>query len=172
MTSGILLEVGFDDTEPNTPRTISSWVFDRAVAAGLRPGIDMIDNCAHGIRCYHPGYTFVEKLQAVSTKYRNERSGSGMPVNFLRHYYDVYALLAAPEVLAFIGTDRYHQRKVERFRRDDNLSIKDNEAFKLSDPAVLALYEQEYARIREFFYGEPPTLREILTRIAENIDRL
>lgn len=172
LKEGILLEVGFDDTEPNFPRTISSWAFDQAVAAGLLPGTDMIDNRAQEIRCYHPGYTLVEKLQAVSTKYRQERSGHGMPVNFLRHYYDIYALLAVPEVQAFIGTDRYHERKRERFRAQDNLEIRSNEAFFIPDPVVLQAYEQEYASISSIFYGEPPTLRQILTRIADNVERL
>lgn len=169
---GILLEIGFDDTEPNLPRTISSWAFDQAEAAGLLPGVELMDNRAVEIRCYHPGFTFVEKLQAVSTKYRLERSGTGMPKNFLRHYYDLYALLAAPEVQAFIGTERYHLRKQERFRTQDNLDIRTNEAFWLRDAAVFDAYEQEYWRIWEFFYGQPPTLRQILDRIAEHIDRL
>jgi len=29
---GILLEVGFDDTAPNTPCTISSWALDAALS--------------------------------------------------------------------------------------------------------------------------------------------
>lgn len=169
---GILLEIGFDDTEPNEPRTISSWAFDQAETSGFQPGKDVLDNRAINIRCYHPGFTFVEKLQAVSTKYRLERSGQGMPQNFLRHYYDIYALLAVPEVQAFIGTERYHQRKQERFRTQDNLDIRTNEAFFIPDPAVLQVYEQEYARISSIFYGAPPSLHQILARIAENIDRL
>jgi len=169
---GILLEIGFDDTEPNTPRNISSWAFDWAEATGLQPGVDIEDNRAQSIRCYHPGYTFVEKLQAVSTKYRNERKGSGMPVNFLRHYYDIYALLAVPEVQAFIGTERYHQRKVERFRKEDNPDIKTNEAFILTDPQVKQKYAAEYLRIRELFYVEPPTFDEILERIQTHIKTL
>lgn len=172
LKEGILLEVGFDDTEPNLPRTISSWAFDQAEASGLHRNVDMADNRALNIRCYHPGYTFVEKLQAVSTKYRLERSGTGMPKNFLRHYYDIYALLAVPEVQDFIGTERYHQRKRERFRAQDNLDIRTNEAFFIPDPAVLELYEQEYRRISTIFYGTPPSLQEILARIAEHIAHL
>lgn len=169
---GILLEIGFDDTEPNAPRTISSWALEQAEMAGFRPGVDVLDNRAVNIRCYHPGFTFVEKLQAVSTKYRLERSGLGMPQNFLRHYYDIYALLAVPEVQTFIDSERYHQRKRERFRTQDNLDISTNEAFFIPDPAVLKSYEQEYARISPIFYGSPPSLHQILERIAENIDRL
>ena len=172
LKEGILLEIGFDDTEPNLPRTISSWAFDRAIDSGVLVGTEILDNRATGIRCYHPGFTFVEKLQAVSTKYRLERSGQGMQKNFLRHYYDIYALLIVPEVQAFIGTDKYHQRKQQRFRKQDNLDIATNEAFFIPDPVVFARYEREYQRISSIFYKQPPSLRQIFDRIAQYIEQL
>lgn len=55
---GILLEAGFDNITPNEPVTISSWAYDKAIASGVQ----VIDNRAVNIKCYHPGYTFVEKL--------------------------------------------------------------------------------------------------------------
>lgn len=55
---GILLELGFDDTAPNRPVTISSWAFDFA----LEQGVIAKDNRAAGIPCYAPTHTFVEKL--------------------------------------------------------------------------------------------------------------
>jgi Nucleotidyl transferase AbiEii toxin, Type IV TA system len=67
---GILLEVGFDDTSPNQPVTISSWAYDKAVTT---PGIAIIDNRATGVVCYNFEYTFVEKLQTIATKFRRER---------------------------------------------------------------------------------------------------
>jgi hypothetical protein len=66
---GILLEVGFDLTAPNVPRTISSW----AMAAALKAGLAVIDNRAVDVPCYALGYTLVEKLQTVSTKYRKQQ---------------------------------------------------------------------------------------------------
>jgi len=62
LKDGILLEAGFDDTTPNMKVDISSWAFDRANAL-----VSIIDNRAKQVKCYHPGYTFVEKLQTVST---------------------------------------------------------------------------------------------------------
>ncbi len=61
---GILLEVGFDDTAPNTPCLISAWAVDAALASPVQ----VIDNRAVDVPCYSPAYTFVEKLQTVSTK--------------------------------------------------------------------------------------------------------
>jgi len=60
---GILLELGFDDTAPNRPVTISSWAWDTASARG----ISVMDNRAIDVPCYAPTHTFVEKLQTIST---------------------------------------------------------------------------------------------------------
>ncbi len=64
---GILLEAGFDQVTPNSKVTISSWAFERAKQ---NTAIDIIDNRAFDIICYNPGYTFVEKLQTIATKFR------------------------------------------------------------------------------------------------------
>ncbi|MGC2165070.1 MAG: nucleotidyl transferase AbiEii/AbiGii toxin family protein [Gallionella sp.] len=119
---GILLEVGFDDTAPNTPCTISSWAMD----AALNAKVAIIDNRAMGVACYSPAYTFVEKLQTVSTKFRMQQESNTFPKNFMRHYYDLYCLLDSPEVMSFIGTPTYQARKIERFRSGDNLDIASN----------------------------------------------
>src|SRR5258708_23278352 len=99
LRGGVLLEVGFDDVTPNIARDISSWAYD--YAAGK---VDIIDNRANGVACYDLRSTFVEKLQTVSTKFRRQQESGDSPVEFMRHYYDVYSLLQRPDVRAFIGT--------------------------------------------------------------------
>ena len=89
LKSGVLLEVGFDDTAPNFPCTISSWAFD----AAIKSTVVVIDNRAINVPCYNPAYTLVEKLQTVSTKYRQQQESATFPKYFLRHYYDLYSLL-------------------------------------------------------------------------------
>lgn len=166
---GILLELGFDDTTPNEPLTISSWAYDKATTVNL----DLEDNRAADIRCYHPGYTFVEKLQAISTKFRKQQESSGQfPENFLRHYYDVYCLLTNDKVLEFIQSDDYPKRKNERFPNADNQIIVENEAFLLSDPNIRKLYDNEYLTSASLYYQDQPALDEILNKIAENIQQL
>ncbi len=59
---GILLEAGFDKVTPNARLTISSWAYDRTARI---ENINIVDNRAADIVCYHPGYTFVEKLQTI-----------------------------------------------------------------------------------------------------------
>jgi Nucleotidyl transferase AbiEii toxin, Type IV TA system len=87
LRDGVLLEAGFDKVAPNSPKDISSWLYDRAIASR----VDIIDNRAKAVPCYDPGYTFVEKLQTISTKFRNQQRDDNDPVRFMRHYYDVYA---------------------------------------------------------------------------------
>lgn len=91
LREGVLLEVGFDTVAPNTPKDISSWLYD--YAAGK---VEIIDNRAKSVPCYDPGYTFVEKLQTVSTKFRNQQRDGTDPVEFMRHYHDIYELLQRP----------------------------------------------------------------------------
>src|SRR5580698_2987563 len=98
---GILLEARFDTVTPNNLVTISSWAFERALQSGIP---NLTDNRAYEITCYHPGYTLVEKLQTIATKFRQEQADGKNRPNYMRQYYDVYCLLANPEVLAFIET--------------------------------------------------------------------
>ena len=101
---GILLEAGFDQVTPNVKLTISSWAYDKAKETAA---INMIDNRAVDIACYHPGYTFVEKLQTIATKFRQEQADGIERSNLMRQYYDVYCLLGNEDVQNFIGTPEY-----------------------------------------------------------------
>ena len=165
---GILLEVGFDLTAPNAPRTISSWAMDAALKAGLA----VIDNRAVDVPCYALGYTLVEKLQTVSTKYRKQQETGNFAKNFLRHYYDIYCLLEQAEVQAFIGSTAYHAHKKLRFPKADNQHIASNEAFLLTDPAVRALYERKYRETAALYYAGQVPFATIFDRIAQYRDRL
>jgi len=127
---GILLEAGFDTVTPNDDLTISSWAFDRAIQ---NKSVDIIDNRAVEISCYRPGYTFVEKLQTIATKFRNEQEGTSVGSNFMRQYYDVYCLLGHKQVQDFIGTREYQSHKEARFPNADfAIPISHNEAFLLN----------------------------------------
>lgn len=165
---GVLLEVGFDDTTPNRAVVISSWTFDRA----FKQHATIADNRAVHVKCYCPEYTFVEKLQTISTKFRRQQETGSFPTNFMRHYYDVYQLLSQSEVQSFIGTEIYEARKKQRFRRGDNLKISENEAFLIKDPAIRKLYESEYLKTASLYYKGQVPFSTILERISEYIDRL
>ena len=167
--AGILLETGFDQVAPNRPCLISSWAYDAAIASGLT---DVTDNRAIDVACYEPGYTFVEKLQTISTKFRRHLETGEMPANFLRHYYDVYCLLEDSGVQAFIGSDAYVAHKEARFPAADEQVIERNEAFLISDPKTRSSFEAAYRATSALYYREQPTLTVILERFSADLHRL
>ena len=164
---GILLETGFDDISPNQPVTISSWAYDHAEGK-----VDVIDNRAIDVDCYNAGYTFVEKLQAISTKYRKRQTGDNLPANFMRHYYDIYCLLANDDVQAFIGTSEYKAHKKRRFPNADNQMIAANDAFLLNDTTTRTIFEKAYIQSASLYYQGQPSFGDILARVFDNIGRL
>lgn len=166
---GILLEAGFDDVTPNNSLTISSWTFDKAQEAK----VDIHDNRAQEIICYHPGYTLVEKLQTIATKYRKEQAKEIKGVNFMRQYYDVYCLLDSPEVLAFIGTPEYAAHKEKRFPNPDiEIPIHTNEAFLLSSEEIRKDFTARYKSTAALYYQGQPEFDELLKRIETHIGKL
>jgi len=166
--AGILLEAGFDTVTPNHLRTISSWAYDRAVQ-----NIELTDNRAIDVVCYDPGYTFVEKLQTIVRKFRQERDGAEPSANYMRQYYDVYSLLAQPEILAFIGTPAYLAHKAERFStKDAEVPVPENEAFLLSDPAIRADFRKRYESTAALYYNGQPDFEEVLARIQLQLPKL
>ena len=167
LKDGVLLEAGFDTVAPNVHKDISSWAYDYASSR-----VKLIDNRALAVPCYEPGYTLVEKLQTISTKYRKQQETGQFPANFLRHYYDVYCLLDQPDVQAFLATDAYRAHKQQRFPKADIQDISANPAFKLSEPETFRLYERAYERTSALYYHRRPGLKEILARIASYAERL
>ena len=167
---GILLEAGFDTVTPNHKVTIGSWALEKALKTS---GIDILDNGATDVSCYDPGYTFVEKLQTIATKFRKEQTGNEERPNFMRQYYDVYCLLNDKSVQNFIGTPAYMAHKKKRFPAADIvIPIAENEAFLLNDPAIRKDFIKRYKDTAALYYKEQPAFEDLLARIKENIDRL
>jgi hypothetical protein len=166
--SGILLELGFDDTAPNRAVTISSWAYDKALASGVHS----LDNRAVNVPCYAPTHTFVEKLQTISTKYRQLAHSKVFPGNFLRHYYDVYCLLELEEVKTFLGQVAYQQHKKRRFRSGDELVIAKNPAFLLEDPMQRQEFASQYRKTAALYYQGQPDFEDLLGRIHAHISAM
>lgn len=167
---GILLEAGFDTITPNTKLTISSWALDRAKQT---VGIDLTDNTAVDIICYDPGYTFVEKLQTVATKYRQEQNDGIVRKNYMRQYYDLHCLLNTNEVQDFIKTDAYQKHKKVRFPNADYIiPISENEAFLLSDPKQRESLKKRYLATSKLYYKGQPDFKIVLNTIHKYIHLL
>lgn len=166
---GILLEVGFDTVTPNNPLTISSWAYDKAV----QQGVDIVDNRAVNIACYHIGYTFVEKLQTIATKFRQEQEDKEERQNLMRQYYDVYKLLQDDTVKAFIGTEEYQKHKEARFPpKDYEIPIADNEAFLLKNPELRERFIERYKKTAKLYYKGQPDFNMLLTEIDKWVKKL
>jgi hypothetical protein len=169
MKEGILLEAGFDDVTPNKTITISSWAYDRAIESK----VEIIDNRALDCICYHPGYTLVEKLQTIATKFRNEQGKGVKGVNFMRQYYDVYCLLGSPEVIEFIGSEEYLAHKEKRFPTVDfEIPISKNEAFLISASEIRADFTARYKTTAALYYQGQPPFDELIERIAKHIKKM
>lgn len=157
----ILLEVGFDRTTPNEKIDISSWAYDRAQKANVK----IIDNRAKSVNFYNPEYTFVEKLQAISTKVRRQQEKGEFPANFLRHFYDLHKLYGLQRIKDFMKTSEYKAYKEERFPLADNLKLKENIAFNLDkNKELFDVYEEKFNKLK-LFYDEKPTFSEIYESI-------
>jgi hypothetical protein len=167
--AGILLEAGFDQVAPNLPCLISSWAFDQAQASGIQ---GLADNRAYGLPCCEPGFTLVEKLQTISTKFRRQQETGEMPANFMRHYYDVHCLLADPKVQEFIGTAAYHEHKDRRFRQGDEKELRRTQAFLLDDRPTRDAYKRAYLGTLALYYREQPSFDHLPERLSQNLDRL
>lgn len=160
---GILLEVGFDQTFPHEPINITSWAYTQA----KNSNIAINDNVANNIDCYFPEYTFVEKLQAISKKVRQQQEKGEFSTNFLRHYYDIYKLLHEKRVIDFIGTDSYLKHKQNRFGKDEK-DLTKNLAFNLDkDKKLFEEYSNQYDSIEGLFISEMPAFESIFEKIAE-----
>ena len=136
------------------------------------PKVEIIGNRAKAVACYDPGYTLVEKLQTISTKYRKQQEDGTMPVDFMRHYYDVYCLLRQPSVQDFIGTPPYVKHKDEHFPKVDNKNIRENAAFLLADKNTREVYERACEAGSALYYQGKPTFAEILAALDQWRDRL
>ena len=161
---GVLLELGFDQVTPNRAVDISSWVYEHAVSKG----VSIIDNRAKSVACYEAGYTFVEKLQAISTKYRRFKAGKGFPDNFMRHYYDVYCLLQDGGVRAFAETEAFETHRKRRFPAADwNIPLSENSAFLLNASEDFETLKKEYMSKKSLYYQGQPNFEDVMVAIRD-----
>lgn len=160
----ILLEIGFDTIAPNTPIDISSWAYEKAKDAVS----NLIDNRAKAVKCYLPEYTFVEKLQAISTKVRQQVEKGEFEINFLRHFYDIHQIFKQDRVIKFIGTEDYFKHKESRFRSNDIKDLKNNIAFNFdSNLELFDLYKKRFSQNSALYYSGVPAFEDIYTSIIK-----
>lgn len=167
---GILLEAGFDQVLPNVPVNISSWALAKAITISSIP---LIDNTARDIPCYDMRYTFVEKLQTIVTKYRQETIDGKERRNYMRQYYDVYCLLQEKAVQEFLGTEEYLTHKDKRFpKTDKSTEIIDNAAFLLSSIPTRSDFRKRYNAASSLYYQGQPDFDEVIEGISRYLHKM
>jgi len=169
----VLLEVGFARTAPNEPRSISSWVLDKALAAADK--LEVRDNRASDVVCFNPEYTFVDKLQTICRRFRQYRDRKDpekdRPRQFMRHYYDLYRLLEVQRVLEFIPTKEYQDYKREKLRGQDAEEFKTREPFTIPDAQTRTLFGEEFKSLRGLLFSSCPSFSEVLEAISKHAPR-
>lgn len=159
---GILLEVGFDQVAPNSNVDISSWALDYAIERDK----NIMDNRAYSVTCYDHRYTFVEKLQTIIKKYRQEIESGTKSQNYLRQYYDVYCLLGNKQVVEFIGTEEFKEHVNKRFSpKDKCIPISQQDALFLPDANIRNGFRKRYIQTSALYYKSQPDFDEVLDRI-------
>jgi hypothetical protein len=165
LRSGVLLEVGFDTTAPNEPKDFTSWAYERAAKTSL----DVMDNRALGVKCFSPEYTFVDKLQTISRRYRLFKERNDAPRKFLRHYYDLYKLLELDRVTVFIGSTEYNAYKDKKLKTKDLEMFNSRKAFNIYYPEIYQLFEKEYLAVTVLFWVLPgPRFKDVIERIRSH----
>lgn len=164
----VLLEAGFARTVPNEPRDFTSWALDKALEVKLA----VADNRARAVKCFNPEYTFVDKLQTISRRFRQHRDRNDpkadRPREFLRHYFDLYKLLEVERVRKFIGTPEYEAYKTEKFRGADAQEFAAKAAFTLPEEKTYRLFEEEFSVMNTLLLSPGPTFKELIARLREN----
>jgi hypothetical protein len=84
----------------------------------------------------------------------------------------VYSLLDVDSVKEFIGTEKYEQRKRERFPGADELCIAKNPAFLFDNIEEYMELEKEYKATAALYYAGQPPLAAIASRIKQHIDKM
>ena len=112
-------------------------------------------------------------MQTISTKYRvNKQRNIESPINFIRHYYDIYQLLNTERVKQFVGTETYQSYKLEKFGTLDELDLTKNPAFQLAEPGEIDKFSTLYQKKAEIYFGAIPSFEKIIDYIKDNANRL
>ena len=84
----------------------------------------------------------------------------------------MYCLLDLPEILDFLQSQAYQERKAQRFRSGDELVIAKNPAFTLSDPEQRYLFAREYNKSSALYYQGQPDFDQLIDRISKHLELL
>lgn len=91
MRPHVQLEVGSARITPGEPRFLTSWLHEFVDTQG-RLGSEFIANLPGDVHCVSPLVTLLEKIEAIARRFAREPI---TPPTFVRHFEDVYHILAS-----------------------------------------------------------------------------
>lgn len=175
ISSTIRLEMGTrGGVQPSARRAIRSYVTEFAQThghSGLAEDLQPFD-----MECLDVTRTTVEKLFAAHAAFSRDRAA-----NRTRHYYDLYKLTGLADVREFLGSKEYRAvfEDVEQHCRQNwpdaalpaRGKFRESPAFQ-PDTEQLAELKRNYEAERELFFTQPPSMEEILVRLASAIEKI
>jgi hypothetical protein len=91
----------------------------------------------------------------------------------MRHYYDIFMLLKRPDVQKFLGTEKYIEHKNKRFGTKDEFDLTKNEAFIISDKAIMDYFTREHNINASLHYDKAiPSFQEIMSEIGRHLPKM
>ncbi|MBB72136.1 MAG: hypothetical protein CMF50_07040 [Legionellales bacterium] len=81
-------------------------------------------------------------------------------------------LLGEQRILDFVKTDKYDEFKRDKFAKLDELEIKKNPAFLLSEQGELDEFSRLYNKKSDIYFGNHPSFKEIIDLIKEHAGEL
>ena len=176
----VILEMGIrGGPYPTTLRPLQSLVGAALLEQGIvGEGVDPFDMVV-----LNPERTLVEKLFALDSACKRWAEGDPDALRRQsRHLLDVAALLAEPSVADFVGTDEYFELIADvdtvsqryfavTHRAPENLRFASTGALD-ARTAEFAALRDDYERSQYLFYGDVPSLGDVIEQISAFHDRL
>ena len=149
MSPFVRFEVGRARVVPFALMPLTSFVHDHLARLGMSD--DYVDNRPRAVRCVHPVVTLLEKLDALSRRYKRDVVEADA---FVRHYEDTARVIRALDRLPPIETSAL--ALAEEMLAEKGIAAlpsADDPSLVLDDPEKRASVERAYAKIAPMFWG-------------------
>jgi hypothetical protein len=164
----VLLEVGDARVVPFVERPIASWVHEALAQRGMLA--EFVDTRPAAIRCVHPLVTLLEKLDAVSDRFRKAKPAA----TFVRHYEDAARIVRAADSNQLPALDTSPGRLAGEMLAAGDIRgtpASTDPAFVLAAGDRRSEIERAYAATAPMFWGERIALDDALATIRGWIGR-
>lgn len=168
MSPYVRLEVGRARVVPFVIMPMTSFVHQHLEQLGMIG--EYVDNRPRAVRCVHPVVTLLEKLDALSRRFKRDVIEAD---GFVRHYEDAACIvraldrLPATELSALeLAKDMFAEKGIVAMPSAEDPSLW------LDDDKKRASVEQAYLKIAPMFWGPRISLDDACATIREWVDRL